>query len=89
MVLYGRRKVQFKTKDQVDTEDDMHVDCVMQYNDSYTDNLLFFTNAIPNMDGGTHSVGFRTALTRAVNAYAKNEQSAQGKGPSHHGRRRA
>ncbi len=81
VVLYGKRKVQFKTKDQEDTEDDMHVDCVMQYNDSYTDNLLFFTNAIPNMDGGTHSVGFRTALTRAINTYAKANNLLKEKDP--------
>ena len=72
IVLAGRRKVKFKTKDQVEVEDDMHVDCVMQYNDSFNDQLLFFTNAIPNPDGGTHSVGYRTAFTRAVNTFARN-----------------
>ena len=82
VVLYGRRKVRFKTKDQEDVEDDMHVDCVMQYNDSYTDTLLFFTNAIPNLDGGTHSVGFRTALTRAINAYAKANNLLKEKDPA-------
>ena len=81
IVLAGRRKVKFKTKDQVEVEDDMHVDCVMQYNESFTDQLLFFTNAIPNPDGGTHSVGFRTALTRAVNAYAKNNNLLKEKDP--------
>ena len=82
VVLYGRRKVQFQSKDQEDVEDDMHVDCVMQYNDSYADTLLFFTNAIPNLDGGTHSVGFRTALTRAVNAYAKANNLLKEKDPA-------
>ena len=81
IVLYGRRKVQFKTKDQVEVEDDMHMDCVLQYNDSYTDNLLYYTNAIPNPDGGTHSVGFRTALTRAINAYAKANGMLKEKDP--------
>ncbi len=81
IVLYGRRKVKFKNKDQEEIEDDMHVDCVMQYNDSYTDNLLFFTNAIPNPDGGTHSVGFRTALTRAINTYAKANNLLKEKDP--------
>ncbi len=81
VVLYGRRKVKFKTKDQEEVEDDMHVDCVMQYNDSYTDQLLFFTNAIPNPDGGTHSVGFRTALTRAINTYAKTNNLLKEKDP--------
>ena len=82
VVLYGRRKVQFRTKDQEEVEDDMHVDCVMQYNDSYTDSLLFFTNAIPNPDGGTHSVGFRTALTRAINTYAKANNLLKEKDPA-------
>ena len=82
VVLYGRRKVQFQTKDQELIEDDMHVDCVMQYNDSYADTLLFFTNAIPNPDGGTHSVGFRTALTRAINAYAKANNLLKEKDPA-------
>ena len=81
IVLAGRRKVKFKTKDQVEVEDDMHVDCVMQYNNSFNDQLLFFTNAIPNPDGGTHSVGYRTALTRAVNAYAKNNNLLKEKDP--------
>ena len=81
VVLYGRRKVKFKTKDQEEVEDDMHVDCVMQYNDSFTDQILFFTNAIPNPDGGTHSVGFRTALTRAINTYAKANNLLKEKDP--------
>jgi DNA gyrase subunit B len=81
IVLAGRRKVKFKNKDQVEIEDDMHVDCVMQYNDSYHDNLLFFTNAIPNPDGGTHSVGFRSALTGAINAYAKANNLRKEKDP--------
>jgi DNA gyrase subunit B len=81
IVLAGRRKVKFKNKDQEEIEDDMHVDCVMQYNDSYTDQLLFFTNAIPNPDGGTHSVGFRTALTRAINAYAKGNNLLKERDP--------
>ena len=83
IVLAGRRKVKFKTKDQVEVEDDMHVDCVMQYNNSFNDQLLFFTNAIPNPDGGTHSVGYRTALTRAVNTLTrKNNNLLKEKDPA-------
>ncbi len=44
----------------------------MQYNDSYTENLLAFANNIRNIDGGTHLSGFKTALTRTMNAYARN-----------------
>ena len=43
----------------------------MQYNSSYNDQILCFANSIPNSDGGTHLTGFRTALTRAINQYAK------------------
>jgi DNA gyrase subunit B len=82
IVLAGRRKVFFKSKDGVEVEDDMIIDCVLQYNDSYNDQLLFFTNAIPNPDGGTHSTGFRTALTRAINQYAKQNNLVKEKDPS-------
>lgn len=82
IILGGKRKVKFKNKDQTEIEDDMHVEVVMQYNDSYSDQLLCFTNAIPNPDGGTHSTGFRTALTRAVNQYAKQNNLLKDKDPS-------
>jgi DNA gyrase subunit B len=74
--------VKFKSKDQVEIEDDMHVDVVFQYNDSYSDQILCFTNAIPNPDGGTHSTGFRTALTRVINQ-CKSQQSFKRQGPLH------
>jgi DNA gyrase subunit B len=44
----------------------------MQYNDGYTENLLVFANNIRNIDGGTHLSGFKTALTRTMNYYAKS-----------------
>jgi len=44
----------------------------VQYNDSYAENVLVFANNIRNIDGGTHLSGFRTALTRTMNYYAKN-----------------
>jgi len=81
VILAGKRKVKFKSKDQVEIEDDMIVDCVMQYNDSYNDQILCFTNAIPNPDGGTHLTGFRTALTRAINQYAKGNSLLKEKDP--------
>ena len=71
IVLAGKRKVQFRDKEQKEIEDDMYCDVVLQYNDSYNDQILCFTNAIPNADGGTHLTGFRSALTRAINQYAK------------------
>ncbi|MBX7157410.1 MAG: DNA topoisomerase (ATP-hydrolyzing) subunit B [Verrucomicrobiae bacterium] len=63
-------------------KDDMFVDCVLQYNDSYSDQILCFTNAIPNPDGGTHLVGFRTALTRSINQYAKANNLLKEKDPA-------
>jgi DNA gyrase subunit B len=56
----------------------------MQYNTGYTENVLVFANNIRNIDGGTHLSGFRTALTRTMNHYArvnnllKNNQSTTG-----------
>jgi DNA gyrase subunit B len=82
IVIAGKRTVKFRNKDQVEVEDDMFVDLVMQWNDSYNDQILCFTNAIPNPDGGTHSVGFRTALTRAINQYARANNLVKEKDPS-------
>ena len=57
----------------------------MQYNSSYNDQILCFANSIPNSDGGTHLTGFRTALTRAVNQYAKANKLLKDKDPSFSG----
>ncbi len=62
--------------------DEVFVDVVMQYNDSYNDQILPFANSIPNPDGGTHLTGFRTALTKAVNQYAKANALTKEKDPS-------
>ncbi|MEP7071565.1 MAG: DNA gyrase subunit B, partial [Verrucomicrobiota bacterium] len=62
--------------------DEIFVDCVLQYNDSYNDQILCFANSIANPDGGTHLTGFRTALTRAVNQYARGNGLMKDKDPS-------
>jgi len=63
-------------------KDEVFVDCVIQYNDSYNDQILCFANSIPNPDGGTHLTGFRTALTRAINQYGKSNDLLKNKDAS-------
>jgi DNA gyrase subunit B len=82
IALAGQRKVNVKDKNGADKEEDLFVDCVLQYNDSYNDQLLCFTNSIPNPDGGTHMTGFRTALTRAINQYSKANNLLKEKDPT-------
>ena len=53
------------------TKDDIAVDISMQYTDTYNENIVSFVNNVKTIDGGTHEVGFKTALTRSFNDYAK------------------
>jgi len=55
-----------------DTKAMLSCEVAMQYNTGYSENVLVFANNIRNIDGGTHLSGFRTALTRTMNAYARS-----------------
>lgn len=66
-------------------QDDVIVDVVMQYNDSDKYNILCYANSIYNADGGTHLSGYRSALTRVINAYAKANNLLSAKDPTLNG----
>lgn len=58
--------------------DDVEVSLAIQYNDSYSESVYSFVNNIPTIEGGTHLVGFRAALTRTINNYYNKTKSGKG-----------
>ncbi len=59
--------------------DDKEVEVAIQYNDSLSENVYSFVNVINTQEGGTHLTGFRIALTKAINTYAKKELAEKDK----------
>src|SRR3989338_7887008 len=55
-------------------QEGVFVECAVQYNDGYQENVLSFVNTINTIEGGTHVVGFKTALTRAINDYGNKSK---------------
>ncbi|MEG0994550.1 MAG: DNA topoisomerase IV subunit B [Bacilli bacterium] len=60
-------------------KDKIEVEVAMQYTDSYSENIISFVNNVKTGDGGTHEIGFKTALTRVFNDYAKNNNFIKNK----------
>ncbi len=60
-------------------KEEVGVDCAIQYNDDYSENIFSFVNNIKTPEGGTHLAGFRSALTRVINDYIKKYDLLKGK----------
>ncbi len=76
-VIYIRREM----PSEQDAEKVYEVELALQYNDGYHENVYTFVNNINTIEGGTHLVGFRTALTRALNNWARAEKFLKEKDP--------
>jgi DNA gyrase subunit B len=76
-VIYFRRRM----PTEEDPEKVYEVEIALQYSDAYHENVYSFVNNINTIEGGTHLVGFRTALTRALNNWARQEKALKEKDP--------
>jgi DNA gyrase subunit B len=72
--LHRAKSVKHDTIFYIDKDiNDCKIEIALQYNDEYNETTIAFANNIHNPEGGTHMVGFRTALTRTLNNYARNK----------------
>ncbi|MBQ3511764.1 MAG: DNA topoisomerase IV subunit B [Bacilli bacterium] len=61
------------------SRDKMDIEIALQYTDTYNENIVSFVNNVKTIDGGSHEVGFKTALTKVFNDYAKSNGFIKGK----------
>ena len=61
------------------TKNNVAVECALEWNAGYSEDVLPFTNNIPQKDGGTHLLGFRSALTRVINKYLNERNNKKNK----------
>ena len=61
------------------TKEKINVSVALQYTDSYSENIVSFVNNVKTSDGGTHEVGFKSAITKVLNDYAKENNFIKGK----------
>ena len=73
--LRGRKQTVSDIFECSATDNDVGVEIAMQWTDSYTENVLCYTNNIPQKDGGTHLAGFRGSLTRVLKSFIKKENA--------------
>ena len=72
--LNRNKEVNYKTPVYIaGFKDDVDVEIAIQYHDGYVENILSYTNNIHTIEGGTHEVGFKTALTRVMNDYGRKK----------------
>lgn len=72
--LHRQKNVKHDTVFYIEKDiNDCKIEVALQYNDEYNETTLPFANNIYNVDGGTHLIGFKTALTRTLNSYARSK----------------
>ncbi len=71
-----------KTIDIKGEKNGIDINIAMCYTDSYSENIISFVNNVKTIDGGTHEVGFKTAITKVFNEYIKNNNLLKGKNTS-------